>query len=343
MSRHVRLHRWSADDLATAFAEQHSWVSPVVEADFDVVSVIPSWTAQTPDGTWVEVAARREVDAPWLVVARWAETDGQIRRTSVPAEPVDGARVETDEVRVDAEGAWRSAQLRITAARDSNSGAWPVLGGAALAVSGARTPLETSRGSGVAHDVDVPAYAQHLYRDQLATVGGGGQNWCSPTAVSMVLSYWGGGPTVDPVVPYAAAQTFDEAYGGTGNWSFNTAYAGRFGLDAFVTRLRSFDEAEAFTRAGVPLVLSVAFTRAELDGAGYDTDGHLLVLAGFDAAGDPVVNDPAAHGTPDADQVRTTYRRDQLERAWLQSADGVVYVIHPHDVALPKAPPEPNW
>ena len=43
----------------------------------------------------------------------------------------------------------------------------------------------------------------------------------------------------DPCVDHAARFTFDAAYDGTGNWPFNTAYAAHFGLDAFVTRLRS--------------------------------------------------------------------------------------------------------
>ena len=95
--------------------------------------------------------------------------------------------------------------------------------------------------------------------------------------------------------------------------------------------------------AGVPLVLSVSFDAGELDGAGYSTSGHLLVLCGFDAQGDPVCNDPASHLVPDNGQVRVTYRRDQLENVWLPHSGGLVYVLAPPDRRLPAAPDQPNW
>jgi hypothetical protein len=202
----------------------------------------------------------------------------------------------------------------------------------------------------------VPAYSQQLHRGQDPHLNNGGESWCSPTATSMVLSSWKLGPDdgelawVDPsyadrVVNHAARHVFDHAYGGAGNWSFNTAYAARYGAEAFVTRLRSLDEAELFVAAGIPLVASVSFTRDELDGAGYDTAGHLLVVIGFDEAGNVVCNDPASHGVPSNDEVRAVFDRTQFARAWLDSSDGLVYVVHPADAPLPEhpVPTEPSW
>jgi hypothetical protein len=170
----------------------------------------------------------------------------------------------------------------------------------------------------------------------------------------MVLDYWGLGPTrsdyawvdaglADRFVPYAARHTFDHAYRAPGNWSFNTAYAARFGAVAFVTRLRSLAEAELFVAAGVPLIVAVAFTRDELEGAGYDTYGHLAVVVGFDEHGNVVCNDPASHEIPSNDEVRATFDRAQFERAWMRSSGGITYVIRPPDVPLPQAPAEANW
>ena len=80
-----------------------------------------------------------------------------------------------------------------------------------------------------------------------------------------------------------------------GNWPFNTAYAANYSLDTFVTRLDSLRDAEAYIRAGIPLVASVAFGRGQLTGAPISsTPGHLLVIRGFTAAGQVIVNDPAA-------------------------------------------------
>ena len=155
---------------------------------------------------------------------------------------------------------------------------------------------------------------------------------------------------VDPAFPnrfvvQAARHVYDYAYKGAGNWSFNTAYAGRLGAEAFVTRLRSLAEAEAFIAAGVPLAATVSFTEESLSGAGYATDGHLLTIVGFTADGDVICNDPASHSVASNDEVRVVFDRAQFERVWLGSSGGVVYVVHTDDVPLPPHPDpaEPNW
>ena len=120
---------------------------------------------------------------------------------------------------------------------------------------------------------------------------------------------------------------YDHRYDGTGNWPFTAAYAGTRGLDAFVTRLPSLRAAERYIRAGIPLVLSIAFGPGELDGAPITSSGgHLLVLRGFTESGKPVVNDPAA---PRNRSVRRVYSRGQLERAWITASAGTAYVAHP--------------
>ncbi len=87
----------------------------------------------------------------------------------------------------------------------------------------------------------------------------------------------------DPQVDHSARSVFDYAYDGAGNWPFNTAYAGTRGMDGFVTRLRSLTEAEQFIKAGIPLIASLSFKKGDLPGAGYGTNGHLMVIVGFDA------------------------------------------------------------
>ena len=174
--------------------------------------------------------------------------------------------------------------------------------------------------------LDVPRLSQMTYRDA------GGAGWCSPTAVSMVLAHAGRLPLgVD--LPAAAREVFDPAYDGTGNWSFNAAWAATLAAHAFVTRLHDLRDAERFVDAGIPLVASVAYPEGALTGAAVrGTDGHLLVICGFTHTGDVVVNDPAA---PTERTVRRTYARGELERAWLGGSGGLVYVIHDDDHPLP--------
>jgi hypothetical protein len=188
-----------------------------------------------------------------------------------------------------------------------------------------------------------------IHRGRLPQYGGGGEAWCSPTSLAMVMGYYGAlpgpgatrwvGAQPDPWVAEAARRTFDRTYDGTGNWSFNTAYASTRGLDAFVTRLRSLREAEDLVAAGIPVVISVSFASGALAGAPISgTAGHLLVVVGFDAAGNPVVNDPA--GATNA-EVRRTYDRGQLERAWLGGSGGTAYVVR--DAAHPLPASSGAW
>jgi hypothetical protein len=160
----------------------------------------------------------------------------------------------------------------------------------------------------------------------------------------MVVEYWNKrpsaadlawvGPYADPQVDYAARYTYDLAYGGTGNWPFNTAYASRFGLSARVLQLGSLNDAERYIAAGVPLVASISHAPGALPGflnnAG--TNGHLLVIVGFTASGDVIANDPAA--TSDA-TVRRVYGREAFERAWIGGSGGVVYLIATPNTFIP--------
>jgi len=207
------------------------------------------------------------------------------------------------------------------------------VGAVASAVSTA--PAATSLpGPGAGTVLPVPAYSQMTHQGHYPQWGGGGEAWCSPTSTAMVLAYHGIHPTPrgitsghpDAVVDHTARMVYDHGYDGTGNWAFNTAYAATLvGGDAYVTRLRDLREAEDHIVAGVPLIVSIAFGRSQLTGAPISSsNGHLLVVVGFEADGDVVVNDPA--GASNA-EVRRVYDRAEFERLWLTASGGTAYVI----------------
>jgi hypothetical protein len=149
----------------------------------------------------------------------------------------------------------------------------------------------------------------------------------------MVLGYWqrrgGTEPGIcEPRVRHAVEGVYDFQYDGHGNWPFNTAYAAVMSShEAYVMRLRGFDEAEEWLAQGVPLIISYGWAEGELDGAPLPSSaGHLAVLSGFDGMGNPIVHDPAALTN---ESVPRTYQREQLERLWLRHSGGTVYVIAP--------------
>jgi hypothetical protein len=174
-------------------------------------------------------------------------------------------------------------------------------------------------------ELAVPSRSQMVYPS-------GGEVWCSPASLSMVMAYWSdktGRANLDQSVPTVAWGTYDYVYEGNGNWLFNTAYASSFGLRASVNRFDSLRQVEQWVAAGVPVVPSIAWKRGELSGAPIrGSDGHLLVIRGFDLSGNVIVDDPAGR---DDSQVRRVYRRDEFTRAWLFSAgsDGVAYLVCP--------------
>ncbi|TMD62065.1 MAG: peptidase C39 family protein [Chloroflexi bacterium] len=289
--------------------------SPVLELDpFD--EVVPSWTARTPSGTWIEMRLRVSFVkrwTRWYSLGVWAERADPVARHSVPGQHDEDAEVVTDTLRISV--AAQTLQVEV-ALFTLSPGVVPILTSLSLATSTTNTPrtFRTERAAW-GRILDVPQRSQMVHRE------GGGDAWCSPASVAMVLSYYG----VDVAIPEAAAATYDWSYRGSGNWPFNTAYAARFGFDAYVARFRSLLEVERSIVDGTPIVASYAWDEGELEGAPLPkVDGHLGVIAGFDDRGDPVVNDPAA---PADSVVRRTYTRWEFERQWLTRSRGTVYVI----------------
>lgn len=334
-----------------------SWTSPWHEPPSRFTRLIPSWNADTPPGTWIEVevqASGGAVQTPWYRLGRWAYGDGDVQRTSFAGQSDAHARVDVDTVVFSSPMA--RYRMRALLFRSPGSAATPDLRRAMAVTSDLRgwEHRIPSPHSGAAIELAVPRYSQETHTGHYPEYDGGGESWCSPTSTAMVLAYWGTGPSaadlawIDPAhadrfVDHAARHTYDAAYGGTGNWTFNAAYAARFGLRAFVTQLRSVAEAQAFLAAGIPLVVSISMGRGELPGFLFDqgTNGHLLVIVGVTASGDVIANDPAAlsNGT-----VPRIYPRAAFERAWLNGSGGITYVIHPADRALPATvSSQANW
>jgi hypothetical protein len=135
----------------------------------------------------------------------------------------------------------------------------------------------------------------------------------------MLLATWG----VAAEVADVAAGVFDGAYGGTGNWTFAVAYAGARGLAGAAAYLRDLHNLERFVADELPLAVSLAWDGDALPGAPLArSDGHLVVVRGFDARGDVIVNDPAQPA------VRHVYGRDAFARCWLGHG-GVALLVAP--------------
>jgi hypothetical protein len=126
---------------------------------------------------------------------------------------------------------------------------------------------------------------------------------------------------------------YDWVYEGHRNWPFNTAYAATLGYEGYAVRFTNLTQAEEFVKAGLPVIMSIAWGKGELTGANIEsTNGHLLVLMGFDVEGSLIVNDPAS---PTNETVQRTYFRSEFEPLWLRASGGTVCLIYPQVASVP--------
>ncbi|OLF17843.1 hypothetical protein BU204_09780 [Actinophytocola xanthii] len=343
--------------------EYGRWTSPSYQPGFDATQLVASWNASTPRRTWLQVEMRGQTTAgattPWFVMGRWALGDQDIQRTTVSGQQDENGFVDVDTFVARSGVTLSSYRLRVTLYREAGTRLTPRLTmvGAMTSAIPDRFTVPTSPSAGAwGRELPVPRYSQNVHVGEYPQYGGGGEAWCSPTSTEMVVEYWGRGPSpadlawvdpsyADPSVDHAARFTYDKDYDGTGNWPFNTAYAASFGLSGHITRLSSLADVEKFILAGIPVITSQSFRAEELDGAGYGTAGHIMVVVGFTEEGDVIANDPAS---PDNEAVRHVYQREQFETIWLRTkrynssggissgSGGIAYIITPPGKPLPR-------
>jgi hypothetical protein len=290
---------------------------------------------QFSDGHWA---------THYYILGRWSSGDTDFHRTSVGGQGGDQDGYVAIDTWFAHDHPAVAYRLRLTLFRRAGSTATPTVTRYSAVASNLTNqkyvfPSPTSfHGTGI--DLGVPMFSQEIHHGEYPEFDGGGEAWCSPTSTSMVVAYWAGLglaqapnagelagiPYADPWDDFTARAVFDYLYDGAGHWPFNAAYAASRGLVADVTQLHNLSEAEPFIRAHIPLVASIAFESNKLTGAIKSTNGHLVVIVGFTADGNVIVNDPAS---PDDASVEHVYDRAQFERAWIGGSGGVVYVDRP--------------
>ena len=285
-------------------AQAGEWLSPVYRGGrFDWA--VASWNGEADLEVAVRVGLGHEW-SPWFSYGRWCP--GPERRSLLEQEVPGVGALTTDTLTLERPAqVW---QLRVSLEGGRLERLW--LATALRAYRSPEGPYRPAWGK----ELPVPLRSQMVYPN-------GGRVWCSPTSLAMVMAFWGHEESIPgQVVP----GVYDPVYGGHGNWPFNTAYAGLRGFEAWVDRLPGLADLERLVAGGLPVIASVSYQKAWLQNAPIDqTAGHLLVVRGFTAEGDVIVNDPAAASD---EEVRRVYRREQFRRAWLDRG-GVVYVLRP--------------
>jgi len=296
-------------------------------------TAVASWNVTTPDGSAIETRLSAHVGKHWTreyVMGMWSSDGNGGRRHSVVDQSDADGNVDTDTLTLKQPA--DAYEVRVTEVPGAH-GAMPALRLVTVATSlspeGQRANSGTDRY--VPAELDVPERTQRVPTSPDAK-GGGGDSWCSPASVSMVMAYWARSanqPEWDVDVATVADGVYDPVYDGCGNWPFNVAYASEHGLAGFVRQFSSLNEVETLVSRGIPVIASIAVKPGQLEGTPYPkTEGHLLVIRGFNAAGDVIANDPYAK----PGEIRRVYLRAQFEQVWQGGSNGTVYIIAPSGV-----------
>ncbi len=304
--------------------------SPIIEADASFNQALLSCNVDaSPDVTFqlaLRVGRKRSLFwSPYLLLAKWG--------TAVfPGRPIvefGGGRIDVDHFISDQ--IFDRLQYRIEAVNnidDESTSAVPSvirIGRVAACLSDTTGQLTSvSSKNHPSEDANlwqrqlaVPARTQKVERPEISG------KICSPTSLAMVLAYRGASRPTEAV----ANRVWDETGNSYGNWPRAVQAAYEYGVPGYLARFSRWQEVERLIARDQPLIISITAEQGQLSGAPYEkTSGHLLVITGFDARGNVLVNDPAA---PNVEEVPRSYSRAELDAVWLQRKHGTAYVLLP--------------
>jgi len=329
-SRFVGLDDFSRFTRLPSTEGQTVLLSPPIQAGISWDQLVVSWNAIAPAGTFlrVEASAISSNRPTWFYTwGVWSPDNQAQPRSSLRGQKDADGNMATDTLILTKPV--EAAQLRVTLGGEN--GAMPVLKFLGLSFCNTKVSPTTRPPNRAAWGkiIPTPEHTQHGYV--------GEKGWCSPTSLSMDLARWAEilhRPEMNLDVPTVVAGVYDNGFGGTGNWPFNTAFAGSFsGIRSYVTRLDDLSEVEDWIASGIPVILSARWDWL-LPGRPDDPAGHLIVCIGFTENGDVVVNDPATR-LERGETVRRIYKREDVAHAWTKSHHAV-YLVYPEGANIPE-------
>ena len=304
-------------------------LSPEIKSPIEWNQLVLSWNAAAVPGTFLTIEARAiqaQHSTKFFSWGRWSPDDQVFLRASVRDQKDADGDVRADTLALNELA--QAVQLRLTFGGMIKP--LPALKFIGLSFCNTQIKPEPLPPHRAAWGKIIPV----VERSQQSYPGGGG--WCSPTSLSMALAHWGTiSNRVDWLLdaPEVAAGVADHGFKFlTGNWSFNTAFAGSLpGMRAYVTRFSDISELEDWIAAGIPVIISARYDLLQ-SGRADDFSGHLTVVRGFTEKGDLIINDPWTDLK--VESVRHIYKRTNVRRAWATSRN-TVYLVYPENIKLP--------
>lgn len=242
--------------------------------------------------------------SPWLTVGYWQKYYGSYGTTSYDSGWINYDTAELDSYK----SRW---QFKVEFRRTNVTDPSPTLSKLSFFVSDTRKMDELDYTAIVADNPEAIFIPTTFYY-QMGLDPDIGGSICSPTSVSMILRSYE--ISVDPL--QFARDTYDPHFGMFGIWPRVVQNASEYGLDGVVTRYRNWSDAREVLANGGRIAISVGEPLYS---------GHLMMLAGFTANGDPIVHDPAR-----TDGYQHIFGKSELSHSWFDHG-GVAYTFYLRD------------
>ena len=298
--------------------------SPPEKTNFDFNEILLSWNClvNSPGGLFITLAVSSDSN-DWYEFAyqKWGDLDAIIiALPDLPMKIPDTGWLDEDIIRLVQK--MRFYKFKITCLAGANGEF--ILDRISVCYSNISANIRQFHvNSPLVPDIEpielaIPYRSQHWLPDSISGLT------CSPTSVTMILNYHGREFSTLEV----AGVVYDKVNEIYGNWPYNAQAAYVLGLNkTWIGRHNSFNELIDELKAGKPVAISIAFDKDQkLTGAPYkSTDGHLIVVRGFDGNGHVLVNDPAGDDVSDGVNA---YDINELTAVWT-GHQGVAYHLWP--------------
>ncbi|MCB0743299.1 MAG: C39 family peptidase [Ignavibacteriae bacterium] len=271
---------------------------------------LPSWNGHAPnDKSSFRVMMRFNNSgwSPWLTVGYWKENIW----TSYGSTSYSGGKIDYDYVVLNS--FFTKWQFKVEMKRMNINEPAPSLHKLSFFVSDQRT-TENVNISSLVNDNPPQIFIDTKHYYQYGIDPGIGGDICSPTSVSMVLQSYN--INVDPLK--FAQDNYDPYWEIFGMWPRVVQNAAEYNLSGAVTRYRCWSEAYDVLANGGRVVMSVGPPLYS---------GHLMMLAGFDESGNPLVHDPAK-----TNGYGYKFNKKSLSESWFNKG-GIAYTFFLEDSA----------
>jgi hypothetical protein len=283
---------------------------------------LPSWIGQAEDNsTTFKVYMRFPYNSgwsPWLTVGYWHQSYTTPYSSGYGITSYAAGAVDIDYVKLNQyQTRW---QYKVEFKRTNVSIASPSLHRLSFFASDSRTTQELNY-SHILNDNPAAIFVPTQFIWQYSVDSEIGGRICSPTSTAMILGSYG--IDVDPLA--FAWDTYDQRWSIFGVWPRAVQNASQYGLTGAVTRYRNWSDARAVLAQGGRIAMSVGPPLYS---------GHLMMLAGFDNNGNPLVHDPAR-----SNGYKYKFSKSDLSHSWFDKG-GVAYTLYLRDssfVAIDKS------